>query len=48
MSRHRARRRPIYSQLHHSLVYHDPAGGAPRVDKKDVALGTWEPEERKY
>jgi fumarate reductase flavoprotein subunit len=34
--------------LHHSLVYRDPEGGAPRVDKKDVTLGTWEPEERKY
>ena len=32
--------------LHHSLVYHD--GGTPRFDKKDVTLGRWEPEERKY
>ncbi len=32
--------------LHHSLVYHD--GGTPRFDKKDVTLGVWEPEERKY
>ncbi len=32
--------------LHHSLVYWDPAG--PRLDKKSVNLGTWEPEERKY
>ena len=32
--------------LHHSLVYYEPAG--PRFDKKDVALGRWEPEERKY
>lgn len=32
--------------LHHSLVYFE--AGGPRVDKKDVTLGTWEPEERKY
>ena len=32
--------------LHHSLVYLD--AGGPRVDKKDVTLGRWEPEERKY
>ncbi len=34
--------------LHHSMVYWDPNGGAPRVDKSDVTLGHWEPEERKY
>ncbi len=33
--------------LHHSLVYYTP-DGAPRFDKKDVTLGVWEPEERKY
>jgi succinate dehydrogenase/fumarate reductase flavoprotein subunit len=32
--------------LHHSLVYHDPSG--PRLDRKEVTLGVWEPEERKY
>ncbi len=32
--------------LHHSLVYYGPTG--PRFDKKDVTLGVWEPEERKY
>jgi fumarate reductase flavoprotein subunit len=32
--------------LHHSLVYWEPSG--PRCDKKDVTLGRWEPEERKY
>lgn len=32
--------------LYHTLCYFDPAG--PRIDKKDVTLGTWEPEERKY
>ncbi len=32
--------------LHHSVVYFDPAG--PRVEKKPVTLGIWEPEERKY
>ena len=32
--------------LYHTLAYHDPAG--PRLGKKDVVLGKWEPEERKY
>ncbi len=32
--------------LHHSLVYWE--AGGPRFDKKDVTLGRWEPEERKY
>ena len=32
--------------LHHSLVYFAPGG--PHLDKKDVTLGHWEPEERKY
>jgi succinate dehydrogenase/fumarate reductase flavoprotein subunit len=32
--------------LYHTLV-HFEAGG-PRCDKKDVTLGRWEPEERKY
>ena len=32
--------------LHHSLVHLEPSG--PRLDKKSVTLGTWEPEERKY
>ena len=32
--------------LHHSLCYFDSAG--PRLDKKEVTLGKWEPEERKY
>jgi fumarate reductase flavoprotein subunit len=32
--------------LHHTLCHIDPAG--PRLDKKAVTLGTWEPEERKY
>lgn len=32
--------------LHHSLVFFEPGG--PRVDRKEVTLGTWEPEERKY
>jgi fumarate reductase flavoprotein subunit len=32
--------------LHHSMCYFDPAG--PRLDKKDVTLGKWEPVERKY
>jgi fumarate reductase flavoprotein subunit len=32
--------------LYHTLVYQDAAG--PRLAKKDVALGHWEPQERKY
>ena len=32
--------------LYHTLCYHEPSG--PRLDKKDVTLGTWEPVERKY
>ena len=32
--------------LHHSLAYFAPGG--PRLEKKDVALGHWEPEARKY
>lgn len=32
--------------LYHTMAYHDPAG--PRLGKKDVVLGKWEPEERKY
>jgi fumarate reductase flavoprotein subunit len=32
--------------LYHSLCYHDPSG--PRLGKKDVKLGHWEPVERKY
>jgi fumarate reductase flavoprotein subunit len=33
--------------LHHSLAWYQPSG-RPRIDKKEVALGHWEPEERKY
>jgi fumarate reductase flavoprotein subunit len=32
--------------LYHTMAYHDPAG--PRLEKKDVVLGKWIPEERKY
>jgi succinate dehydrogenase/fumarate reductase flavoprotein subunit len=32
--------------LYHTLCYFDAAG--PRLDKKSVTLGHWEPEERKY
>ena len=32
--------------LYHTLCHFDPAG--PRLSKKDVTLGVWEPEERKY
>jgi fumarate reductase flavoprotein subunit len=32
--------------LHHSMVHFEPGG--PRVGTKEVTLGTWEPEERKY
>jgi succinate dehydrogenase/fumarate reductase flavoprotein subunit len=34
------------SFLYHTLCSFDPAG--PRLDKKAVTLGVWEPEERKY
>jgi len=34
--------------LHHNIVYRGEDGGAPRLDKSDVHLGVWEPEERKY
>jgi fumarate reductase flavoprotein subunit len=33
--------------LHHSLAFHQP-GARPRIDKKEVTLGHWIPEERKY
>jgi fumarate reductase flavoprotein subunit len=32
--------------LHHTVVHFDPAG--PRLSKKPVTLGIWQPEERKY
>ena len=32
--------------LYHTLAYQGDE--APRLDKKDVTLGKWEPEERKY
>jgi fumarate reductase flavoprotein subunit len=32
--------------LYHVLAYHDAAG--PRLGRKEVVLGKWEPEERKY
>jgi fumarate reductase flavoprotein subunit len=32
--------------LYHTMAHHDPAG--PRLSKKDVVLGKWVPEERKY
>jgi fumarate reductase flavoprotein subunit len=32
--------------LYHTLCHFDPAG--PRLGKKEVTLGHWEPEERKY
>jgi len=34
--------------LYHTLCHRDAAGGRPRLGKKDVTLGHWEPEERKY
>ncbi len=39
-------RRDDQNYLYHTLCYHDPSG--PRLDKKDVTLGRWEPVERKY
>jgi fumarate reductase flavoprotein subunit len=35
------------NHLHHSLAFHQ-SGARPRIEKKAVALGHWEPEERKY
>jgi len=32
--------------LHHTLCHFDPTG--PRIGRKEVTLGKWEPEERKY
>ena len=32
--------------MHHTLCYLE--AGGPRLDKKSVHLGHWEPEERKY
>jgi fumarate reductase flavoprotein subunit len=32
--------------LYHTLCYHEPSG--PRLSKKEVKLGHWEPVERKY
>ena len=32
--------------LYHTMCHFDPAG--PRLSRKDVTLGKWEPEERKY
>jgi fumarate reductase flavoprotein subunit len=39
-------KRDDQNYLYHTLCHFDPAG--PRLSKKDVTLGTWEPEERKY
>lgn len=33
--------------LHHSLAFHEP-DGRPRIETKEVTLGHWIPEERKY
>ena len=40
------KKRDDQNHLHHTLCSFDPAG--PRLGKKRVTLGTWEPEERKY
>jgi fumarate reductase flavoprotein subunit len=45
-TRRDATTRDDQNYLYHTLCYHDAAG--PRLDKKDVTLGTWVPEERKY
>jgi fumarate reductase flavoprotein subunit len=34
--------------LYHTLCHRDEAGGRPRLGTKEVTLGHWEPEERKY
>ena len=33
--------------LHHSVAFHEE-GARPRIEKKEVTLGHWVPEERKY
>ena len=33
--------------LHHSMAFYEP-GARPRIEKKEVTLGHWVPEERKY
>ncbi len=45
-TRRDATARDDQNYLYHTLCTHDPAG--PRLSKKDVTLGTWTPEERKY
>jgi fumarate reductase flavoprotein subunit len=45
-TRRDAPKRDDQSYLYHTLCYHDAAG--PRLAKKDVTLGKWVPEERKY
>jgi fumarate reductase flavoprotein subunit len=45
-TRRDATTRDDQNYLYHTLCYSDPQG--PRLDKKDVTLGTWVPEERKY
>jgi succinate dehydrogenase / fumarate reductase flavoprotein subunit len=34
--------------LKHTLAYYQPGAAGPRLDSKPVALGTFEPQERKY
>ncbi len=34
--------------LKHTLAFHQPGGGPPRLDYKPVAMGLFEPQERKY
>jgi succinate dehydrogenase/fumarate reductase flavoprotein subunit len=45
-TRRDATTRDDQNYLYHTLCYRDSAG--PRLDKKEVTLGTWVPEERKY
>jgi succinate dehydrogenase flavoprotein subunit len=45
-TRRDAPKRDDQSFLYHTLCYYDAAG--PRLGKKPVTLGKWEPEERKY
>ena len=40
-------KRDDQNYLHHSVAYYQEGGG-PRIEKKEVTLGHWEPEERKY
>jgi succinate dehydrogenase / fumarate reductase flavoprotein subunit len=45
-ARRDAKKRDDQNFMYHTLAYTGYSG--PRLDKKPVTLGIWEPEERKY